>query len=93
MRSALPLALIIGLLASSCSKEGPVAPCSSADQEEVNAKDASDKPIVAENTTDPLHGMGEPVIVDPTSEDPEGTGISDDGDDLSDSERVRKKRR
>ncbi len=93
MRSALPLALIIGLLATSCSKEEPVEPCSSAHQEEVNAKDAVGKPNVVDDATDAQNGLGEPVIVEPTGDDNGGSGISDDGDDLSDSERARKKRR
>ncbi|HRH68272.1 MAG TPA: hypothetical protein PLB89_02075 [Flavobacteriales bacterium] len=93
MRSALPVVLLIGLLATSCSKEEPVEPCSSAHQEEVNEKDNAGKPIVSENAADGQQGLGEPVIATPTGGDTDGTGISDDGDDLSDSERVRKKRR
>lgn len=93
MRSALPLALIIGLLAISCSKEEPVEPCSSAHQEEVNVKSVAGKPLVAEDPTNAQQGSGESVIVEPTDGDIDGSGISDDGDDLSDSERVRKKRR
>lgn len=93
MRSALPLALLISLLATSCSKEEAVEPCSSAHQEEVTAKSVAGKPLVAEDPTNAQQGLGEPVIVEPTGGDTEGSGISDDGDDLSDSERVRKKRR
>lgn len=93
MRSALPLALIIGLLATSCSKEEAVEPCSSAHQEEVNAKNVAGKPLVAEDPANAQQGLGDPVIVEPTDDGTEGNGISDDGDDLSDSERVRKKRR
>lgn len=94
MRSALSLTLILSLLATSCSKEEAVEPCSSANQENVNAKDLAGKPTVANDASDAQQGLDGAVIVIPTEGgDPDDSGISDDGDDLSDSERVRKKRR
>lgn len=93
MRNALPFVLLFALLVTSCSKEEAVQPCnSSAHQEEGVAKGL---PVVTEapdvsSDVDPQQGATEPGTRPPT-DDP--SGISDDGDDLSDSEKSRKKRR
>jgi hypothetical protein len=87
MKRLLPL-LLIALLAVACSKEDVVAPCNAPSEEHVSAKDL--KPTtLGDETGDTQEGISG-GHVDPPSD---GSGISDDGDDLSDSERSRKKRR
>lgn len=93
MRNALPFALLFALLASSCSKEEMVQPWDSGMHEEQGV--AKDNPVVTEapdvaSDADGQQGSTGPGTR-PPDEDP--SGISDDGDDLSDSEKTRKKRR
>lgn len=66
-------------LFASCGKEALVEPCGQSEVANAKASSLGDagSPADASNSGDP---------------DPDGTGISDDGDDLSGSERNRKKR-
>lgn len=93
MRNALPFVLLFALLASSCSKEEVVQPCNTGTHEEAGA--AKGLPVISEapdvaSDVDGQQGSAEPGTR-PPGDDP--SGISDDGDDLSDSEKTRKKRR
>jgi len=94
MLRPLPTLLLIGLLFTACSKEDGVQPCGSGsddtlqDQGTAKAKDTSgtstEKPLTNESSAPP---NGNTTL---TGDD---QGISDDGDDLSDSEKSRKKPR
>jgi len=80
------LPIIIALVAvlalfASCTKEDLVAPCGHG---EVSNAKASDLGATGQGTPADASSGG--------TTDPDGTGISDDGDDLSGSERNRKKR-
>ena len=87
MKRLLPL-LLIALLTVACGKEEVVSPCTAPAADQGSAKGISVSPTVTDPTPGAAvdGGSGEKPITD-------DTGISDDGDDLSDSERSRKKRR
>lgn len=87
MKRLLPL-LLIALLAVACAKDEVVSPCNSAAADQGGAKGLSISSTVADPTPGAAvnGGSGEKPITD-------DAGISDDGDDLSDSERSRKKKR
>lgn len=82
---------ILAIMAVGCSKEEPVRP---------DTMDASGGTFVAKDRTGvvqdtsgdstPQEGING---CEPNSPDGDGSGISDDGDDISDSEKTRKKRR
>lgn len=91
MRSYLPLLALICLLASSCQKDDAVEPCGSGVHEQGSSKSIVGKPIPIDDGIANQQMIEDPVPPPPS--DDEGSGISDDGDDLSDSERTRKKRR
>lgn len=87
------LVALLAVVLVSCSKEDAVEPCGSGSTtEEVNAK-SNRKPVVID-AGEP--GTAHEGVTDGTPTDPpdSGTpGISDDGDDISDGEKSRKKRR
>lgn len=91
LRYIISLALL-SVLATACTKEAAVEPCSgSSEHTEGSAKD---RPLSLTDGPDPVSHEGdtaEPVTDDNVGGDDQG--ISDDGDDISDSEKTRKKRR
>lgn len=87
---------VLALLAvcfASCQKEDAVQPCDhGTEQAGVNEKDRLTGIPGGNAGADAQDGATEGTSPDDnTGEDP--TGISDDGDDISDSEKTRKKRR
>ncbi|MGV3638004.1 MAG: hypothetical protein ACO1NQ_10235 [Flavobacteriales bacterium] len=89
----IPLIALLAFVLVSCSKEDAVEPCKTGTTtEEVNAKsdrrpvviDAGDQGTAPEGVTE-----GTPTA----QPDPGPPGTSDDGDDISDGEKSRKKRR
>lgn len=95
MRRALPILIVLGLLATSCSKDELVSPATP-ESATANPKNAA---VVTPPTTDLgedgiPQGLGQTSRPKPNIENTDGgIGISDDGEDLSDSEKSRKKRR
>ncbi len=94
MRRILPTLLLFALLATSCSKDELVQPVGT-DGVSFNPKNA---PVVTPPTTDLNGNLGGQQGLDggvpkPTPEDQPDGSISDDGEDLSDSEKSRKKKR
>lgn len=79
--------LMVAVLAVSCGKE-EIAPCSQHSTETTDGPTKT-RPVSNQGAGD-RGGDNGAVISKPTNT---GTGISDDGDDLSDSERSRKKSR
>lgn len=87
MRRQALLLLLIAFLATSCAKEDAVSPCSSEASDQGSAKTIGTQDSTIPNGEwNGISGTSRPV-------DPDGTGISDDGDDLSNNEKSRKKRR
>lgn len=87
MRNPIILAVLLVFMASSCTKDDAVSPCSSHATDEGTVKNAR-IPIP------PAPSQDGQIITEPSRpSDPDGTGISDDGDDLSNNEKSRKKRR
>ena len=87
------LALLVVALAS-CTKEEAVHPCNSdTEAEAVNAKNLRTTGVgQANGDVSPQEGANNEGTGNPPSGDGQ-TGISDDGDDISDGEKSRKKRR
>jgi hypothetical protein len=87
------LVALLAVALVSCSKEDAVEPCEAGNTTEaVNAK-SNRRPVVTDagGTGTPQEGVTDGTPTDPPDS---GTpGISDDGDDISDGEKSRKKRR
>jgi hypothetical protein len=86
-----PLVVVLMLVMSSCTKESPVCPASRTDDAAGTVKNMSIAPedkATEERRTTRSSDTGKPQGDGEGDDD----GISDDGDDLSDTERNRKKR-
>lgn len=87
------LVALLAVVLVSCSKEDAVEPCQAGNTtEQVNAKSARKPVIVDAGDSNTAHeGVTDGAPTD--QPDPGTPGISDDGDDISDGEKSRKKRR
>lgn len=85
LQASVPLVAAFVLLLSACAKEDGFAPC------EENAAGASGdaKSMLVGSTMGNAQSIGKPL---PTGGKHDGSAISDDGDDVGDGERSRKKK-
>lgn len=95
MPRVLPTLLLISLLATSCSKDDLVSPATDIGSASANPKNAVVlTPPSTDLGQDDPQGLGQSSGPKPNMDDTDGgIDISDDGEDLSDSEKSRKKRR
>lgn len=95
MHRLLSALLLIALLTTSCSKEESVQPMPKSGSNGANPKNASATPVpgtdIGQSCPQDLGHANRPRPGVDNADT--GTGISDDGEDLSDSEKSRKKRR
>lgn len=83
--------LFFSVFAVACTKEEPVQPCGTDAHQVVNTKNTSGAGIgTSTGNAPPDGGLGSGDTGGTTSNQ---GGISDDGDDIADSEKTRKKRR
>ena len=88
MRGLVLIFVVFGLLATSCTKEDAVEPCNHENAQEGTNKDGY-------SVVDPngAASQGQAGVNEPGTPKPDPNDISDDGEDLSDSEKARRKPR
>lgn len=85
------LLTLLAMAVTSCQKEEAIQPCGQ-DTEAPEAT-AKDLPVGGTGNADPEPSEGNTNGTTEPAPDEDPTGISDDGDDISDGEKSRKKRR